>query len=94
MKYRSFFSQIGDFSGMSARMLEFCILTASRPGMVQKSTHKDPLTRLPFVAAACLSHFVGDDYGGGYNRPDLADARRECMEAWGRYCVTGLYPDE
>lgn len=220
-----FFSQIGDFSGMSARMLEFCILTASRPGMVQKSTHKDPLTRLPFVAAAqwkdidleagtwtvspivmkmkgrepftvflssyavkllralprfegcpwvftrngvnpigpgamagvidsmnakrraaglhewidetqsrrvgrpvnasphgtarssfrtwlttdkhknyqrfnreaaelCLAHFVGDDYGGGYNRPDLVDARRECMEAWGRYCVTGLYPDE
>lgn len=220
-----FFSQIGDFSGMSARMLEFCILTASRPGMVQQSNHKDPVTRIPFIAAArwedidldagtwtvspivmkvkgreaftvflssyavellralprfegcpwvftrngvkpigpgamagvidsmnakrraaglhewidetesrrvgrpvnasphgtarssfrtwlttdkhknyqrfnleaaelCLAHFVGDDYGGGYNRPDLADARRECMEAWGRYCVTGLYPDE
>ena len=47
-----FFSQIGDFSGMSARMLEFCILTASRPGMVQQSNHKDPVTRIPFIAAA------------------------------------------
>lgn len=220
-----FFAQLREVEGLSARMLEFTILTAARPGMVHKSTHKDPITGKEFIASArwkdidldagvwevspiimkmkgrdpfvvylssyavsllkslpriegspwvfspdgrrplsagamtsvikrmnqaraaaglnewiddkesrkagqpvrvtphgtarssfrtwlttdkhknyqrfnheaaelCLAHFVGDDYGGGYNRPDLADARRECMEAWGRYCVTGLYPDE
>lgn len=220
-----FFAQLRAREGLAARMLEFTILTASRPGMVHKSKHKDPITNVQFVAAArwedidldagtwevspivmkvkgrepftvflssyvvsllkalprfegcpwvfsldgrnplgeaamtsvikamnkaraadglkewidekesrkagcpvrvtphgtarssfrtwlttdkhknyqrfnreaaelCLSHFVGDAYGGGYNRPDLVDARRECMEAWGRYCVTGLYPDE
>ena len=221
----AFFAQIGDFKGVGARMLELCILTASRPGMLQKSIHRDPVTKTSFMAGArwddidldagtwrispnvmkikgreefivylssyavsllrglpryegcpwvfsrngvdpigagvmarvidsmnakrralglrewidekeshrlgrpvnasphgiarssfrtwlttdkhknyqrfnveaielCLAHFVGDSYGGGYNRPELTEARRECMEAWGRYCTTGLYPDE
>ena len=220
-----FFAQIGEFNGMSARMLEFTILTAARPGMVQKSKHKDSITGIEFTAAAswkdidleagtwtlspdvmkmkgreefvvylssyaiellkslprfdgcpwvftrdgvrpigegamaalidsmnakrralglrewidekesrrigrpvnvsphgtarssfrtwlmtdkhknyqrfsrdaaelCLAHFIDDGFEGGYYRPDLTDARRECMEAWGKYCTTGLYPDE
>lgn len=219
-----FFAQLRKVEGLSARMLEFTILTASRPGMVHKSKHKDPITGKEFIASArwkdidldagiwmvssvvmkvkkedfpvflssyavallrslpriegspwvfsldarrplsagamtsvikrmnqarvadglkewideresrkagrpvtvtphgtarssfrtwlttdkhknyqrfnsdaaelCLAHEVSDQYGGSYYRPDLSDARRECMEAWGRYCVTGLYPDE
>ena len=220
-----FFAQIDEFEGVGAKMLKFCILTASRPGMVQKAKHTNPITKTSFVTAVrwedidldagtwtvspivmkmkgreefvvhlssyaiaflrsiprfegcpwvftrdgrnpigagamarvidsmnakrrarglrewidekeskrlgrpinasphgtarssfrtwlttdkhknyqrfnleaielCLAHFVGDEYGGGYNRPDLSDSRRECMEAWGRYCTTGLYPDE
>lgn len=39
-----------------------------------------------------------DEYGGAYYRQGLsADDEaheREIMEAWGRYCIEGKWPDE
>ncbi len=40
------------------------------------------------VAEAALSHVVGG-VEGAYHRTDLLEARREVMEAWGRYCSGG-----
>ena len=41
---------------------------------------------------------VKDEYGGAYYRQGLsADDEaheREIMEAWGRYCIEGKWPDE
>ena len=45
-----------------------------------------------------LDHAKKDRYGGAYYRQGLsADDEaheREIMEAWGRYCIEGKWPDE
>lgn len=51
------------------------------------------------VVEIALAHKVtGDDYGGAYNRPELQPGMqkrlRRLMEAWGRYCTEGKWPDE
>lgn len=43
----------------------------------------------------CITHGIKNDtYNGAYNRPRHEKTRKELMEAWGRYCYTGKYPDE
>ena len=52
----------------------------------------------PNIVKRCLDHAVKDEYGGAYYRQGLsADDEaheREIMEAWGRYCIEGKWPDE
>ena len=52
----------------------------------------------PNVVERCLDHAVKDQFGGAYYRQGLsADDEaheREIMEAWGRYCIEGKWPDE
>ena len=42
----------------------------------------------------CLAHLVDDGFGGAYGRAKLVKSRKFLMEAWGRFCYTGKYPDE
>lgn len=50
------------------------------------------------IVELCLGHKVVDAYGGAYLRPGLSsevfEHCRELMNAWGRYCATGKWPDE
>lgn len=45
-----------------------------------------------------LDHSEGaaknDRYRGAYDRRRMPKERRELVEAWGRYLVTGRYPNE
>ena len=41
-----------------------------------------------------MTHKLDDGYSGAYNRAKHEKARREIMEAWGRFCYTGKYPNE
>lgn len=52
----------------------------------------------PNIVERCLDHAAKDRFGGAYYRQGLsADDEaheREIMEAWGRYCIEGKWPDE
>lgn len=52
----------------------------------------------PNVVERCLDHAVKDQFGGAYYRQGLSaddeTHEREIMEAWGRYCIEGKWPDE
>lgn len=52
----------------------------------------------PNVVERCLDHAVKDQFGGAYYRHGLSaddeTHEREIMEAWGRYCIEGKWPDE
>lgn len=52
----------------------------------------------PELAELCLDHVDGDKFGGAYNRMGLSEEddkeRLKIMEAWGRYCMEGKWPDE
>ena len=37
----------------------------------------------------CLLHAKNDAYNGAYDRAPLAKERRQIMEAWGKYCMSG-----
>ena len=42
------------------------------------------------VAELCLSHSIGTKVSQAYRRTDQLDARRNVMEAWGRFAATGI----
>lgn len=48
----------------------------------------------PEAVEMCLTHGIKDNYNGAYYRPDHMKTRKALMEAWGRYCYTGKYPNE
>lgn len=39
----------------------------------------------------CLLHAKNDAYNGAYDRAPLAKERRQIMEAWGKYCMSGIH---
>ena len=42
----------------------------------------------------CMLHKTDDKYDGAYSRGTYPEERRRIMEAWGRYCMEGKWPDE
>ena len=46
----------------------------------------------------CLDHSsvatFDDKHGGAYIRLDMKDGRRDALEKWGRFLITGLYPSQ
>lgn len=56
--------------------------------------HRNDLRFNREAAEISLSHVVGDEYGGAYNRPNPKDMRWQIAEYWGIFCQTGKWPDE
>lgn len=52
----------------------------------------------PDTVELCVGHAVRDRLGGAYYRPELSGELiqqcRDLMNAWGRFCLTGKWPDE
>lgn len=46
------------------------------------------------VAELCLHHKVGDAYNGAYERNQAMKSRIEMMQAWGKYCLSGVRSDD
>jgi integrase len=61
-----------------------------------RSTFRDwaaEQTNLPReVAKMALAHTIGDKVEAAYRRGDLFEKRRELMEEWERYCLSGPSP--
>jgi integrase len=61
-----------------------------------RSTFRDwaaEQTNLPReVAEMALAHTIGDRVEAAYRRGDLFEKRRELMEEWERYCLSGPSP--
>lgn len=72
------------------------LLRDIRPGVTShgfRSTFKDwaaELTATPnFISEAALAHVVADKVEAAYRRGDLLEKRRELMEAWATFCISG-----
>ncbi|WP_443743900.1 tyrosine-type recombinase/integrase [Sutterella sp.] len=65
---------------------------------VTSPNHKNYLRFNRDIADLCLDHEIKDSLGHAYYRIGLSSEHerhaREIMEAWGRYCMTGKWPDE
>ena len=70
----------------------------SLPEVTKMEPRGDLLRFDPVLAELCLDHVDGDKFGGAYNRMGLSEEddkeRLKIMEAWGRYCMEGKWPDE
>ena len=72
------------------------LLRDIRPGITNhgfRSTFKDwaaETTATPnVVSEAALAHVVSDKVEAAYRRGDLLEKRRELMEAWAAFCISG-----
>lgn len=48
----------------------------------------------PKAVEQCMLHKTDDKYDGAYSRGTYPAERRRIMEAWGRYCMDGKWPDD
>ena len=48
----------------------------------------------PIAVEQCMLHKTDKKYDGAYSRGTYPEERRRIMEAWGRYCMEGKWPDE
>ena len=81
-------------AGMSARALEFTILSAARVDAVPHGFRSSfrhwcaERTNYPReVAEMALAHAIGDKVEAAYRRGDLFEKRRRLMKDWAAFCA-------